>query len=57
MGTREDIARAIIEGRTAGEAGEEPRACPYPHTSILRTAWVKGYASGRRAFDREPTAE
>ncbi|MET9555095.1 Rmf/CrpP fold protein [Streptomyces sp. NPDC006645] len=55
MGTREEIAAAIIKGRTAGEAGEKPTACPYPSTSILRTAWIKGYAPARRARERAAT--
>ncbi|MFE3586789.1 Rmf/CrpP fold protein [Streptomyces niveus] len=47
MGAREEITEAIIKGREAGEAGEKPTACPYPRDSILRTAWVKGYARTR----------
>ncbi|MDQ0949326.1 ribosome modulation factor [Streptomyces phaeochromogenes] len=53
MGTREDIVAAITKGREAGEAGQEPTACPYPSTSILRTAWVKGYAPARRAREKD----
>lgn len=44
MGTREDIARAVEEGREAGRTGQPPTTCPYPRTSVLRTAWIRGYA-------------
>lgn len=55
MGTREEIAEAILKGREAGEAGEKPTVCPYPSTSILRTAWVQGYAPARRARESAAT--
>lgn len=42
MGTREDIARAVIEGTEAGRRGDPPNDCPY--RGVLRTAWIKGYA-------------
>lgn len=47
MGTREDIARAVEEGRAAGRTGTAPTACPYPRTSLLRAAWIRGYAETR----------
>ncbi len=47
MGTREDIARAVIEGTEAGRRGDPPTACPHPRTSLLRTAWIRGYARAR----------
>ncbi|OAH14266.1 Rmf/CrpP fold protein [Streptomyces jeddahensis] len=47
MGTREDITRATTAGREAGRNGEPPTACPYPRTSLLRTAWIRGYAEAR----------
>ena len=43
MGAREDIARAVLEGTEAGRRGDPPTVCQYPH-SLLRTAWIKGYA-------------
>ncbi|MFE4203949.1 MULTISPECIES: Rmf/CrpP fold protein [Streptomyces] len=48
MGTRADIVRAVTEGAEAGRTGQEPTTCPYPRTSVLRTAWIKGYAPARR---------
>ncbi|MGC9536580.1 Rmf/CrpP fold protein [Streptomyces sp. UG1] len=47
MGTREEIARAVEAGRKVGRNGDEPRTCPYPGTSVLRTAWIRGYAEAR----------
>lgn len=49
MSTREDIVRAVLAGREAGDRGDPPTACPHPGTSILRTAWIKGYAERRPA--------
>ena len=46
-GTREQITKATTEGKAAAEAGEQPTACPYPRTSILRGAWVRGFARAR----------
>lgn len=51
MGAREDIVRAVTEGDTAGRTGQPPTACPYPRTSLLRTAWIRGYAPARRAAE------
>ncbi|WP_324603881.1 MULTISPECIES: Rmf/CrpP fold protein [unclassified Streptomyces] len=45
VGTRTDIAEAIRKGEEAGRTGQRPNVCPYPGTSLLRTAWIKGYAS------------
>ncbi|MGW2066805.1 Rmf/CrpP fold protein [Streptomyces sp. NPDC001937] len=45
MGTRADIADAIAKGAEAGRTGAAPTTCPYPRESLLRTAWIKGYAS------------
>ncbi|MGW7197228.1 Rmf/CrpP fold protein [Streptomyces chryseus] len=53
MGTREDIVRAVAEGAEAGRTGQPPTACPYPRTSTLRTAWIKGYAPARRAREQD----
>ncbi|MER5914550.1 Rmf/CrpP fold protein [Streptomyces sp. NPDC001982] len=47
VGAREQIARAIVAGWEAGRRGESPLVCPYPATSILRTAWIRGYARAR----------
>ncbi|QCX77664.1 hypothetical protein C9F11_20145 [Streptomyces sp. YIM 121038] len=47
MGTREDIVKAVTAGREAGDRGDPPTACPYPSTSTLRTAWIRGYAERR----------
>jgi ribosome modulation factor len=51
MGAREDIVKATQEGRTAGQQGDPPTACPYPGTSTLRTAWIRGYARARPVAD------
>ncbi|MFI1191548.1 Rmf/CrpP fold protein [Streptomyces californicus] len=55
MGTREEIVEAILKGRTAGESDQESPPCPYPRDSILRTAWVQGYAPARRARESART--
>ncbi|MEU3097207.1 Rmf/CrpP fold protein [Streptomyces sp. NPDC006967] len=47
MGTREDIVRAVEDGRTAGRQGDPLTTCPHPATSLLRTAWIRGYAEQR----------
>ncbi|MFI2355064.1 Rmf/CrpP fold protein [Streptomyces anulatus] len=47
MGTREDIARAVSEGAKAGVEVTSPTVCPYPRTSLLSGAWVRGYARAR----------
>ena len=52
MGTREDITRAVSEGRAAGDRGDDPRTCPYPRSSLLRTAWIRGYAERRPIADQ-----
>ncbi|MFM9613907.1 Rmf/CrpP fold protein [Streptomyces niveiscabiei] len=49
MGTREDVVRAVQEGIEAGRRGDDVRTCPYPGDSLLRTAWIKGYARERPA--------
>ncbi|MFD3572811.1 Rmf/CrpP fold protein [Streptomyces sp. NPDC058644] len=55
MGTREDIVKAVAAGRDAGRRGDEPTTCPYPSTSTLRTAWIRGYAEQRPAS--QPVAD
>ncbi|MGW8988712.1 Rmf/CrpP fold protein [Streptomyces zhihengii] len=49
MGTREDIVRATLDGEDAARDGRPVTACPHPASSLLRTAWVRGYARGRPA--------
>lgn len=53
MGAREEITRAVTAGREAGDRGEPPTACPYPASSTLRTAWIRGYAE-RRPMSAQP---
>ncbi|MGW4963546.1 Rmf/CrpP fold protein [Nonomuraea sp. NPDC004186] len=56
MGTREDNTKAVTAGREAGRRGDPPTVCPYPGTSTLRTAWIRGYAEQRplpRQADRD----
>jgi hypothetical protein len=42
MGTREDIVKAVQQGAEAGRNGD----------SLLRTAWIKGYAGARRTAEQ-----
>ncbi|MFH9430243.1 Rmf/CrpP fold protein [Streptomyces sp. NPDC017615] len=51
MGTREDIARAVVEGAEAGRRGDPPTVCPY--RDLLRTAWVKGYVRTAPPLDHQ----
>jgi ribosome modulation factor len=53
VGTREEIVKAVTAGREAGERGDPPTACPYPGASLLRTAWIRGYAE-RRPVGEQP---
>ncbi|MEU6441355.1 Rmf/CrpP fold protein [Streptomyces sp. NPDC047046] len=39
---------AVRQGIEAGRRGDDPRTCPYPAESLLRTAWIKGLVRGRR---------
>ncbi|MGZ9931959.1 Rmf/CrpP fold protein [Streptomyces sp. NC-S4] len=48
MGTRAQIVEAHQKGTAAGRSGASPTVCPYGRNDILRTAWIKGYAAGRR---------
>ncbi|WP_405195171.1 Rmf/CrpP fold protein [Streptomyces anulatus] len=57
MGTREEIARAVSEGAEAGRRGDPPTVCPYPRTSLLSGAWVRGYARARPLNTTEDDAE
>ncbi|WP_445396451.1 Rmf/CrpP fold protein [Streptomyces sp. LE64] len=49
MGTRADIATAVQEGRAAARRADPVTTCPHPATSVLRTAWIRGYAAARPA--------
>ncbi|XXJ55824.1 Rmf/CrpP fold protein [Embleya sp. MST-111070] len=40
-------------GEKAGADGDPVTVCPYPAGSLLRTAWVRGYARGRRTVAAE----
>ncbi|MER8042583.1 Rmf/CrpP fold protein [Streptomyces sp. NPDC094032] len=42
------MIRAIVAGRQAGRQDAPVGACPYPPTSLLRTAWIRGHAETRR---------
>ncbi|WP_441251189.1 Rmf/CrpP fold protein [Kitasatospora sp. McL0602] len=44
MGFREDAVRALQDGLRAARVGQSVTACPHPRGSLLRTAWVRGYA-------------
>ncbi|MFF4523444.1 Rmf/CrpP fold protein [Streptomyces bluensis] len=55
MGTREDIVKAVETGREAGRNGDPPSVCPYPSTSTLRTAWIRGYAETRPVSSQPET--
>lgn len=48
MGTRAQIVEAHQKGSKAGGRNDPPTVCPYGRDDILRTAWIKGYAAGRR---------
>lgn len=52
MGTREEIVRAVTAGREAGRRGDPPTVCPYPRSSSLVTAWIRGYAETRPVADQ-----
>ncbi|MFJ5883468.1 Rmf/CrpP fold protein [Kitasatospora cineracea] len=49
MGFRADIVRAVAAGIEAARDGRPATACPYPRGSLLRSAWVRGYARARPA--------
>lgn len=52
LGTRTTIVRALAEGRAAGARGDRPTVCPYGRESLLRTAWIRGYAQSRPLASR-----
>ncbi|MFD4659333.1 Rmf/CrpP fold protein [Kitasatospora sp. NPDC058444] len=39
--------RAAAAGRDAARSGRPITVCPHPHESLLRAAWVRGYAAAR----------
>ncbi|WP_405565491.1 Rmf/CrpP fold protein [Streptomyces sp. NBC_01180] len=39
--------QAATDGATAGRRGDRPTTCPYPRDSLLRAAWIRGYARAR----------
>ncbi|MFE7262248.1 Rmf/CrpP fold protein [Streptomyces sp. NPDC057592] len=47
MGFREDALRARQTGFAAARAGRPPTVCPYPATSLLGRAWIRGYTKNR----------
>ncbi|MGW9041243.1 Rmf/CrpP fold protein [Streptomyces lydicus] len=53
MGPKEQAVEAILKGAEAGETGQPVTVCPYPRESLLRRAWIKGYANARRAREAE----
>lgn len=53
MGTRAQIVEALTAGREAGRRGDRVTACPYPRTSLLRRAWIRGYAEQRPAAEQD----
>jgi ribosome modulation factor len=57
MGTREEIVEAVMAGREAGGNGDPPTACPYPRTSTLHTAWIRGYVETRPVSSQPETIE
>ncbi|WP_078661184.1 Rmf/CrpP fold protein [Streptomyces sp. NRRL B-24484] len=50
MGFRGDAVRAAAAGRDAARAGQSVTVCPHPRESLLRLAWVRGYAAERPTF-------
>jgi ribosome modulation factor len=44
---RATMTQAIADGNAAGLAGAHVTTCPHPRGSLLRAAWVKGYARAR----------
>jgi hypothetical protein len=45
--SRQDTAQALADGAQAGRDGRPPTDCPHPAGSVLRAAWVRGYAKQR----------
>ncbi|MFJ9869065.1 Rmf/CrpP fold protein [Streptomyces sp. NPDC101165] len=43
MGSRAELTRALLAGRTAARAEQPMTACPHPPRTLLRTAWLRGY--------------
>ncbi|MER0481592.1 Rmf/CrpP fold protein [Streptomyces sp. Edi2] len=49
MGPKEQAVEAILKGAEAGETGQPVTVCPYPRASLLRRAWIKGYAQSAKS--------
>ncbi|MFE7634468.1 Rmf/CrpP fold protein [Kitasatospora sp. NPDC057518] len=52
--------RAVASGRDAARSGQPITTCPHPRNSLLRSAWVRGYATawpmaGHPTGDAPPT--
>ncbi|MFJ1708565.1 Rmf/CrpP fold protein [Kitasatospora sp. NPDC088346] len=47
MGFRADAVRAAAAGRDAARARLPVTVCPHSCESLLRLAWVRGYATAR----------
>jgi ribosome modulation factor len=41
------LVKAIAAGAAAGKAGKPVTACPFEGKSLLRSAWIRGYARAR----------
>jgi hypothetical protein len=57
VGTRQDITEALLAGAQAAQNGDEPTTCPYPRDSLLRRAWIRGYARARPVADTTAETE
>ncbi|MEU6238446.1 Rmf/CrpP fold protein [Kitasatospora sp. NPDC047058] len=57
MGFRADVVRAAAAGRDAARAAQPITACPHPRESLLRSAWVRGYAAARPITRPQPSPE
>jgi ribosome modulation factor len=53
MGFREEAVQALNAGHQAAIDGQPVTACPHPRGSILRTAWVRGYAQAAPRPDED----
>ncbi|WP_308401990.1 Rmf/CrpP fold protein [Streptomyces sp. RKAG293] len=46
MGSRVELTRAVLAGKTAARTQQPPTTCPHPPRTLLRTAWFRGYGQG-----------
>ncbi|MCD9901821.1 Rmf/CrpP fold protein [Streptomyces albidoflavus] len=44
MGSRVELTRALLAGRTAARTEQPTTTCPHPPRTLLRTAWLRGYS-------------